>query len=757
MIRKRTEKRPIYRNIFVSLALSVILLVTTLSVVFYFNIEKVLSNQISMANLKSLRQISEEVNLVAGMASTISYQIYNDVTVSKLLYFKDLNIYDESLAMSQIANYRIIFPMIDSIYVYNGNSDTFYVRSNSVLSNTGLNKRQFFDRQVVNIIEHYQDYRPGVPIARRFTDAEGNLLNVYYTFIMYNDLWSRNNAAVVNINESFIQEILDDNRNGVSETFIMDDKGFIVSNSEKYGMLTDVSEKDFVGTIRAQTGTPGFFVADVMGTRSLVVHTAPDSFGWTYVRIFEWDALFSTISKIKMVMVALTGAILLVGIFSSFFLARQLYRPIYQMIGRLGRLEEEKKDGSTRMKQELLRDMLLDSIARTRPNLYQPDGELGLAIGIMEPMCVILLRIDRFRETVESASCQRRDAWKNAIVEKAAQFLSPVGPVETLDMDERTVVVLLGRAGTAGTGERGLLQEPLEALLKAIGETTDLSLSVGVSTTGENLETVRSLYLQAMNAAAYRFFRGYGSIVFAEDVRALPATGHNYPVHLEKALTEALFDNRIAEAKRAYDEMVRDTANYPISVFNLTAAHLLFTLNSAIQAIVVNHALAPEVDMGIPPGLLSDSETLEAFSAGIHAIFDRLGQALEEKRSLKGECVVHSINAIIQEKFDSPDLSVSGIAEAMNLSDAYLCRIYKQHTMRTILETVVNLRMEKARTLLRETREPITAVAEKCGFNNSTYFHTVFKSANGITPSEFRKTAQTGAGAAEAGPMHLVR
>jgi two-component system response regulator YesN len=735
MVRKTPEKRPIFRQIFASLVLSIVVIVAILSAMFYVNIEGTMSDQISAANLKGLDQIQDEVHLMTNMASTISYQIYNDVSVSKLLFFSN-PIPDEYPAMIQIANYRFMFPIIDSIYVYNGDTDAFYVRSDNYNDIFGLNKEKFYDKQALLIIENHKDFKTTVPIPRRYTDADGNIRGLY-TFIMYNDLLSSQSAVVVNIDESFVESIIEDKDGG--ESFIMDGRGIVVSDSADYPMLTDISGNGFVSRILTGAGGSGYFVADVKGVKSLVVHTAPDSLGWTYVRVFRWDALFRTITNIKLLMIIFSLAILVLGVFTAFMVSRQLYRPIYKLISNLKNLEAEKQDNTFLMKQELLRDMILDSAVMTKQDLIKKHGELNVAIPAEGPICLALVRIDRFKEFVSRNGFEERAALKAAIAGIAAETLSGSEKLEAVDIGDDAVAILLDGANMGAGGAGSSLAEGLAALQAALLERTKLSVSIAASEICSGLESLHELYGQALKASQHRFFFGHGCVVFAEEISALPSTGYQYPVQKEKLLIDALMENKIEEVKRVYREIVDETVSYPFSVFNLTISHLIFTLNSTISVIMTNNSISSGYDGGIPVGLLSEVETMEEFNGNIFAIFDRLSRALDEKRTLRHDTIVNSINDIIQARYASPDLSISSIAEALGMSDAYICRIYKQLTLHTILEMIVHYRMQRARELLKDTDCPITKIAERCGFANSTYFYTAFKSSNGVTPSDYRK------------------
>lgn len=48
------------------------------------------------------------------------------------------------------------------------------------------------------------------------------------------------------------------------------------------------------------------------------------------------------------------------------------------------------------------------------------------------------------------------------------------------------------------------------------------------------------------------------------------------------------------------------------------------------------------------------------------------------------------------------------------------------------------LRMEEARKLLAQTDFPITEIALKTGFSSSSYFSSLFRRMNGMSPSTYR-------------------
>lgn len=85
------------------------------------------------------------------------------------------------------------------------------------------------------------------------------------------------------------------------------------------------------------------------------------------------------------------------------------------------------------------------------------------------------------------------------------------------------------------------------------------------------------------------------------------------------------------------------------------------------------------------------------------------------------------------------DISVQDIADFINVHPVYLHRIFKKNTGNTIIEYLNNMRIEKAKMLLRNTDIPVTDISSYVGINSLQYFTFLFKKSIGYTPLAYRK------------------
>lgn len=84
-------------------------------------------------------------------------------------------------------------------------------------------------------------------------------------------------------------------------------------------------------------------------------------------------------------------------------------------------------------------------------------------------------------------------------------------------------------------------------------------------------------------------------------------------------------------------------------------------------------------------------------------------------------------------------ISIDSIAEAVNVSKYYLCRIFKEVMGITMVEFINFRRCKKAYRMLGRNDMSISEVAEACGFENMSYFSKIYKKYMNILPSEQKK------------------
>ncbi len=112
----------------------------------------------------------------------------------------------------------------------------------------------------------------------------------------------------------------------------------------------------------------------------------------------------------------------------------------------------------------------------------------------------------------------------------------------------------------------------------------------------------------------------------------------------------------------------------------------------------------------------------------------------EEERAAEGirlNAVSESILEYIKNHYKE-DISLQDVAEAMNYSDAYFCKLFKQCFDKSFTVYLSEFRVEKAKQLLADVMINIKDISYEVGYRDSNYFARVFKRIAGVTPSDYR-------------------
>ena len=84
------------------------------------------------------------------------------------------------------------------------------------------------------------------------------------------------------------------------------------------------------------------------------------------------------------------------------------------------------------------------------------------------------------------------------------------------------------------------------------------------------------------------------------------------------------------------------------------------------------------------------------------------------------------------------DLSASRLAALAGVSIAHFRRLFQEAMGAPVHSYIVAARLEQARMLLATTTQPISRIAEDCGFSSQSHFTACFRAAHAATPAQYR-------------------
>lgn len=90
------------------------------------------------------------------------------------------------------------------------------------------------------------------------------------------------------------------------------------------------------------------------------------------------------------------------------------------------------------------------------------------------------------------------------------------------------------------------------------------------------------------------------------------------------------------------------------------------------------------------------------------------------------------------------EISLTDVAQAVNTSTFYFCKLFKKTTGLNFTEYLSRIRIEKAKSLLLNPNLRISEAAYEAGFQSLTHFNRVFRKVAGTSPTHYRKNLPKG-------------
>ena len=175
---------------------------------------------------------------------------------------------------------------------------------------------------------------------------------------------------------------------------------------------------------------------------------------------------------------------------------------------------------------------------------------------------------------------------------------------------------------------------------------------------------------------------------------------------------------------------------------------------------------------GFAPSILSDTRPLRYLSAPLHQgfwfdegafmseLFNMMANSFEKgdqvfvekgldlllsriKPALESSFPA-SVSQFLESVFNPGKMpgTITSYASEIGISENYLSRLVKKYTGRSVGAWIDIVRIQQAKRLLWETRQPIIDIAAAVGIEDQSYFSRLFKKETGLTPSGFRKKMQ---------------
>jgi AraC-like DNA-binding protein len=752
--RQRMRKK-VYRTFLLSFLLVFVLPAAAL-VGFMANMLGTVEKELETSNHLMLEQMKSGADGQLYAVTRIGDTLVAD---DKVLYFS--TIADPMRYLNNITAFQTLRTLIQemtSLQIANSSvssSYLYFTRSQKVIANTVMTGQDYFQRRLTGEFLNYEDWlsylgRGENGFVRRDKGALRNPLS-YVRTIFRGDVPSV--AIVITLDESVLRQFqqLVQGKQGMGFT-ILDARGQVL-----YSTLPEVTFAASVN-VRATNGDDQGVQSPQGKLRISYIRSADT--GCVYVVSIPESVYWTRLNTIRQVSLLVVLVILAVGFFLSFAFAKRQYRPIHALrsfvegISAAGQTEggddfkylqemmQSMKSSRLSINQRLkfsnqnMEHFVLESLMWGTYGSIKDVEEQLLALDIAydsDSFVVAGFCADGFNDSAVLPEDGEDDARLMRFVLSNVFSELLVGYNARLtELHGWTYALLCLPANMDAWQEK--LEETLLGGRQILKDNFDLGMTVAISFRVQGLHKISQAYGWVRDALASRQPGSDELLLYWKRESAkLPVERLTEEIEaIARRLEQLTAAGELEEAKQQLHLMKKAAAALPGWTVKMQCAVLL-------QGILQNLSLRISREEAAPVSRRI-AQYMEAPAAKDD--FVELSRIVEEACSLSAASnenlrrsdIAHKADEYIQEHYAQSSMSISRVADHLNLTASYASALYKRQTGQAMLDIINMTRIHHAKLLLTGSHMSLEQVAEKVGYYNSSSF----KKYENITPGQYR-------------------
>lgn len=737
---RKTDKK-LYPKILFSFVILIAVFVLILTMILYVIFERITLETTNSYIGDNLNQISYSAEIMNKTSIPFLMQINGDAGMQSLLLDSLPEGEDLYQQLQKMRIYLNSIPYIHSIYILN--------RTNNLIFDSGSISYfdEFNDEGVKSIVDNFHNYKVLAPIPRVIKDyklnSSGEILTNVYTYVFFSNQWNidynrLDKAIVINIREDWIKEMINSmNSNKDSKIYIIDSKGILLESDKSSEMLTDLSSQAYIGKILSDNKPRGYFVDNVAGRRFLVSYVSSSVLSWKFICLTPYEIIMKKISELKSITILVCFIILILGLLISYFLSKVVYSPIRGLLDNLSKLQVDRQSNILLQKNTFLKNLVQAEVPMPEMSMAEIFGKYKVNFNPNDRYRCILLKIDHYQDFLSKYSYKDRNLLKFGIINISSELMEKSMKIDALDMDDENILLLVNISDSAEA--HALLKEIIKQIIDSVQNYLGISLTVSISTPGSNSGELNARYNEAVEAAQYRIYAGFKSIIEYEHISEEYIDAFSYPVQKESKLIDALMYGNSEEVKAIFNEILEKANAFSCNSFRLTLTRLATAINIAVDSFEKNSCFFLNYDFANFISNMNKLEYIDEIRDYFHSLFDHILLKLSERKGGKHEEIVAKAIDLINSNYQDINLTQEKVADMLGVSVSYLRKLFKTHTSKTVAEYITQTRMDISKKLLSSTEYTINEITEKIGLTYSNYFFKLFKKTYGMTPNEYKK------------------
>ncbi len=294
---------------------------------------------------------------------------------------------------------------------------------------------------------------------------------------------------------------------------------------------------------------------------------------------------------------------------------------------------------------------------------------------------------------------------------------------------------------------KGATQNELEENVFRIAQTiehiatnnSDCIVTTGIGKTVDHLSLIPESYEDAKKIVEISRQENQNRIISSDDIQI-----NNGGSLLELKENDPIVDRLKYASKNDISTIIEESLTLVHSnpgQFNVFASYILVDMIFAVSKLIENlggniKEIKPEI---VQRSYLDNAVTDEnKFKSTMENILNFALEFRDSKSTSRYGDVILKAKKYIEENYADQNTTLTTVADAVAMSPNHFSAIFSHECKTTFIEYLTNVRIEKAKKLMKETEMKGYDIAYECGFSDPHYFSYIFKKNTGLSPREFK-------------------
>lgn len=401
-------------------------------------------------------------------------------------------------------------------------------------------------------------------------------------------------------------------------------------------------------------------------------------------------------------------------------------------------LETEIKETRDKMKKRFLSSLLFENIdVGNEPvidkNRVNKEYSTNFEEGVFQAVFVKLDVADAAEESVYSIINE---------IEKKISIMGEICEEYITTTTHSGALVLLNYQSGKEKEVRYKIDELYENVKDYVEQFKDFSVVIGVGKKTNNFFNVNVCIQTAIDAIKYRIRINNVGIIYSEKYSFEPYDIENIVTAKKKQdFLSKIESGDLAGVEGCLKSTLREIrygeGNYsPVLFFDTMITYVNCLTDYCKKQQYYNETYSKKLQKWnvYVDNVASEQKLLDVTEEFIRNVMETIASEKREK-DIKP---IRIVKKYIEDNF-MQEISLSQLAEVVDMNASYLSSIFKKETGMTYSDYLTHYRVEHASRLLVETNLSVNEIAVQSGYQDARYFSKQFLKQVGLKPSEYRK------------------